>query len=72
MVNIIVNMDITGLLTNLSCSVSSDNSCFFLATVQAYFRLEKPVSDLVPNIARLEYDIYGEIGVPSTKVCIIC
>nr|GLL45594.1 uncharacterized protein LOC109169212 [Ipomoea trifida] len=41
------------------------------STVQAYFRLEKPVSDLVPNIARLEYDIYGEIGVPSTKVAIL-
>ncbi|XP_019173610.1 PREDICTED: uncharacterized protein LOC109169212 [Ipomoea nil] len=41
------------------------------STVQAYFMLEKPVSDLVPNIARLEYDIYGEIGVPSTKVAIL-
>uniref|UniRef100_A0A5B7AB96 Putative mastermind-like domain-containing protein 1 isoform X1 n=1 Tax=Davidia involucrata TaxID=16924 RepID=A0A5B7AB96_DAVIN len=41
------------------------------ATVQAYFRLQKPVSVLVPRIARLEYDIYGEIGVPFTKVAIL-
>ncbi|KAL0293750.1 UNVERIFIED_CONTAM: hypothetical protein Scaly_2577100 [Sesamum calycinum] len=38
------------------------------ATVQAYFRLQKPVSKLVPFIARLEYDLNGEIGVPSAKV----
>ncbi|CAL8998055.1 unnamed protein product [Prunus brigantina] len=41
------------------------------ATVQAYFRLEKPVMDLVPHIRRLEYDINGEIGVPGTKVAIL-
>ncbi|XP_068307173.1 uncharacterized protein [Pyrus communis] len=41
------------------------------ATVQAYFRLEKPVTDLVPHIGRLEYDINGEIGVPGTKVAIL-
>ncbi|CAK9151175.1 unnamed protein product [Ilex paraguariensis] len=41
------------------------------ATVQAYFRLQKPVSLLIPRMARLEYDIYGEIGVPSTKVAIL-
>ncbi|KAM2274903.1 hypothetical protein ACFX1S_044649 [Malus domestica] len=41
------------------------------ATVQAYFRLEKPVMDLVPRIRRLEYDINGEIGVPGTKVAIL-
>ncbi|GMP39241.1 hypothetical protein CsSME_00010160 [Camellia sinensis var. sinensis] len=41
------------------------------ATVQAYFRLEKPVSVLVPHIGRLEYDIYSEIGVPGTKVAIL-
>ncbi|KAA8536532.1 hypothetical protein F0562_029010 [Nyssa sinensis] len=41
------------------------------ATIQAYFRLQKPVSVLVPHIARLEYDIYGEIGVPFTKVAIL-
>ncbi|KAA8545533.1 hypothetical protein F0562_020317 [Nyssa sinensis] len=29
------------------------------------------VSVLVPHIARLEYDIYGEIGVPFTKVAIL-
>ncbi|XP_071736881.1 uncharacterized protein [Rutidosis leptorrhynchoides] len=37
------------------------------AIVQAYFRLEKPVSFLIPKIKRLEYDINGEIGVPGTQ-----
>ncbi|KAK9077095.1 hypothetical protein SSX86_005431 [Deinandra increscens subsp. villosa] len=41
------------------------------ATVQAYFRLEKPVSFLIPKIARLEYDINGEIGVPGTQVALL-
>ncbi|XP_048439270.1 inverted formin-2-like [Pyrus x bretschneideri] len=41
------------------------------ATVQAYFRLEKPVTDLVPHIQRLEYDINAEIGVPGAKVAIL-
>nr|GEY27483.1 flocculation protein FLO11-like [Tanacetum cinerariifolium] len=37
------------------------------ATVQAYFRLEKPVTYLVHQISRLEYDINDEIGVPGTQ-----
>lgn len=41
------------------------------ATVQSYFRLYKPVSQLVPHIGKLEYDIYGEVGVPDTKVAIL-
>ncbi|KAK9286945.1 hypothetical protein L1049_015353 [Liquidambar formosana] len=41
------------------------------AKVHVYFRLQKPVSLLVPHIGRLEYDIYGEIGVPDTKVAIL-
>ncbi|KAL9451406.1 hypothetical protein AB3S75_013049 [Citrus x aurantiifolia] len=41
------------------------------ASVQASFRLQKPVSELVPRIGRLEYDIYGEIGVPDTKVAVL-
>ncbi|GFQ04687.1 hypothetical protein PHJA_002612700 [Phtheirospermum japonicum] len=41
------------------------------ATVQSYFKLEKPVSELVPYIARLEYDINDEIGVPSSKVAVL-
>ncbi|XP_076959260.1 uncharacterized protein LOC143635269 [Bidens hawaiensis] len=41
------------------------------ATVQAYFQLEKPVSFLIPQIARLEYDINDEIGVPGTQVAIL-
>ncbi|KAH7518186.1 hypothetical protein FEM48_Zijuj09G0144900 [Ziziphus jujuba var. spinosa] len=39
--------------------------------VQAYFTLEKPVSELVPHIGRLEYDINAEIGVPDTKVAVL-
>ncbi|KAJ4842125.1 hypothetical protein Tsubulata_048387, partial [Turnera subulata] len=38
------------------------------ATVQAYFRLQKPVSQLVKQIERLEYDIFSEISIPYTKV----
>ncbi|KAE9591883.1 hypothetical protein Lalb_Chr20g0123421 [Lupinus albus] len=41
------------------------------ATVQASFRLEKPVSQLIPYIERLEYDIFGEIGLPHTKVAVL-
>lgn len=41
------------------------------ATVQAYFRLEKPVSYLIPQISRLEYDINDEIGAPGTQVAIL-
>ncbi|XP_028775483.1 uncharacterized protein LOC114732362 isoform X1 [Neltuma alba] len=41
------------------------------ATVQASFKLEKPVSQLIPYIKRLEYDIYSEIGVPNTEVAIL-
>ncbi|CAN4108078.1 unnamed protein product [Withania somnifera] len=41
------------------------------ATTQAYFRLEKPVSDVVPHIARLEYDISEEIAIPYMKVSIL-
>ncbi|XP_030513241.2 uncharacterized protein LOC115727209 [Rhodamnia argentea] len=41
------------------------------ATVQVSFRLEKPVSEIVMRIGRLEYDIYSEIGVPDTKVAVL-
>ncbi|KAI8542465.1 hypothetical protein RHMOL_Rhmol08G0139700 [Rhododendron molle] len=41
------------------------------ATVQGSFRLQKSVSMLIPQIGRLEYDIYSEIGVPYTKVAIL-
>ncbi|GMN58901.1 hypothetical protein TIFTF001_027999 [Ficus carica] len=43
----------------------------FIAPVQAYFVLEKPVSHLVPCIGRLEYDITVEIGVPDMKVSVL-
>ncbi|XP_055816250.1 uncharacterized protein LOC129885834 [Solanum dulcamara] len=41
------------------------------ATTQAYFRLEKPISDIVPHIARLEYDILEEIAIPNMKVSVL-
>lgn len=41
------------------------------ATVQAYFRLQKPVSVLIPILRKLEYDINEEIGVPSMKVAVL-
>ncbi|XP_061337144.1 uncharacterized protein LOC133284173 [Gastrolobium bilobum] len=41
------------------------------ATVQTSFRLEKPVSQLIPYIERLEYEIYSEIALPNTKVAIL-
>ncbi|KAF4348485.1 hypothetical protein CsatB_015113 [Cannabis sativa] len=41
------------------------------ASAKAYFILEKPVSELVPHVGQLEYDINAEIGVPDTKVAIL-
>ncbi|XP_052484735.1 uncharacterized protein LOC105795470 isoform X2 [Gossypium raimondii] len=41
------------------------------APVHACFTLQKPVSELVDHIQKLEYDIYEEIGVPETKVAIL-
>lgn len=41
------------------------------ATIQASFRLEKPVSQLIPYIDTLAYDIYGEIALPNTEVAIL-
>ncbi|KAK7331634.1 hypothetical protein VNO80_28371 [Phaseolus coccineus] len=41
------------------------------AAVQTSFRLEKPVSQLIPYVKTLEYDIYGEIALPNTKVAIL-
>ncbi|XP_065872839.1 uncharacterized protein [Euphorbia lathyris] len=41
------------------------------ASVQVYFRLQKPVSELLPSLERLEYDINGEVGVPNAKVAIL-
>ncbi|RYR35575.1 hypothetical protein Ahy_A10g050715 isoform D [Arachis hypogaea] len=38
------------------------------AFLQASFRMDRPISELLPYVERLEYDIYGEIGLPNTKV----
>ncbi|XP_041014755.1 uncharacterized protein LOC121257676 isoform X2 [Juglans microcarpa x Juglans regia] len=53
------------------CGFDAKDAIKLGATVQAYFRLDKPVTKLAPHIRRLEYDIYGEIGVPGIKVAII-
>ncbi|XP_011651267.1 uncharacterized protein LOC101222031 isoform X1 [Cucumis sativus] len=41
------------------------------ATVQVYFVLEKPVTELLPHIKRLEFDINGELDIPNVKVSIL-
>ncbi|KAI0498115.1 hypothetical protein KFK09_021356 [Dendrobium nobile] len=41
------------------------------ADVVASFRLQKPISLLNANIAKLQFDIFNEIGVPNTTVAII-
>ncbi|KAL1059625.1 hypothetical protein V6Z11_1Z022300 [Gossypium hirsutum] len=41
------------------------------ASVRAYFKLQKPVSELVQYVEKLEYDIYEEIGMPATKVVVL-
>ncbi|KAJ8505631.1 hypothetical protein OPV22_006517 [Ensete ventricosum] len=41
------------------------------AEIQASFILQKPISQLAADAARLEYDIFEEIGIPYTKVSII-
>ncbi|KAI9110519.1 hypothetical protein K1719_018385 [Acacia pycnantha] len=59
------------LLTDKMCinniAISQKNH----TTVQASFTLEKPVSELIPYIKKLEYDIYSEIGVPNTEVAVL-
>lgn len=41
------------------------------ADVVASFRLQKPISRLNANLAKLQYEIFNEIGVPSTTVAVI-
>ncbi|XP_020600201.1 uncharacterized protein LOC110039471 [Phalaenopsis equestris] len=41
------------------------------ADVVASFRLQKPFSLLNSTVAKLQYDIFNEIGVPNTSVAII-
>ncbi|WOL06577.1 hypothetical protein Cni_G15311 [Canna indica] len=41
------------------------------AEIQASFILETPISELASGAARLEYEIFEEIGVPNSKVSII-
>ncbi|URE04782.1 hypothetical protein MUK42_20485 [Musa troglodytarum] len=38
------------------------------AEIQASFILQKPISQLAADAARLEYDIFEEIGIPNTKI----
>lgn len=55
-------------LRSIKTGFDAKDSIKLGATVQACFKLQKPVSLLIPHIRRLEYDISGEIGVPYTKV----
>ncbi|KAL9249251.1 hypothetical protein AKJ16_DCAP01331 [Drosera capensis] len=41
------------------------------ATVQASFKLVKPVLQLIPHIEQLEDELSGEVGVPFTKISIL-
>ncbi|PKU64884.1 uncharacterized protein LOC110102923 [Dendrobium catenatum] len=41
------------------------------ADVVASFKLQKPVALLNANVAKLQYDIFAEIGVPNTTVAVI-
>ncbi|KAJ8768203.1 hypothetical protein K2173_021143 [Erythroxylum novogranatense] len=52
-------------------SFDAKDSIKLSASVQSSFKLQKPVSQLVPHIGELEYDIYEEIGVPYSKVAIL-
>ncbi|CAA2972831.1 Hypothetical predicted protein [Olea europaea subsp. europaea] len=58
-------------LRNGKIGFDAKNSIKLSATVQAYFTLCRPVSELVPYISRLEYDINEEIGVLSSKVVVL-
>lgn len=49
----------------------SEDSDAASAEIQASFILQKPLSVLTLNAKRLEYNIFGEIGVPNAKVSII-
>ncbi|RRT49526.1 hypothetical protein B296_00052344 [Ensete ventricosum] len=42
--------------------------CFISAEIQASLVLQKPISLLATNAARLENDIFEELGIPNTKV----
>ncbi|KAG5025854.1 hypothetical protein AAZX31_08G182900 [Glycine max] len=41
------------------------------ASVQTSFRLEKPVSQLIPYIETLEHDMHDEIALPNTEVALL-
>lgn len=43
----------------------------FSASVQTSFRLEKPVSQLIPYIETLEHDMHDEIALPNTEVLVL-
>ncbi|GAB4847826.1 hypothetical protein Ancab_026887 [Ancistrocladus abbreviatus] len=41
------------------------------ATVKAYFRLQKPVAQLIAYVDQLEDELFEEVGVPDTKVVVL-
>lgn len=58
----------TSLLLILLNEVFHTDKFFLPAYVVASFKVQKPVSLLNANIAKLQYDIFEEIGVPNSSV----
>ncbi|KAK4769416.1 hypothetical protein SAY86_027566 [Trapa natans] len=58
-------------LRSKSLGFEAKDSVKLSATVQASFKLKKPVSELITRIGRLEYELYGEIGAPGSKVAVL-
>lgn len=48
-----------------------DHDPLYGADAVASFRVQKPFSLLNANVAKLQYDIFNEIGVPNTTVAVI-
>ncbi|CAH9081724.1 unnamed protein product [Cuscuta epithymum] len=57
--------------SNHRSGFDAKDSTILSSSVQASFQLDKAVSDITPYIDRLEYNIFGEIGVPFTKVAVL-
>ncbi|PKA61774.1 hypothetical protein AXF42_Ash008605 [Apostasia shenzhenica] len=48
-----------------------DPAAEYGADIVASFRLQKPISIVHANVAKLQYDIFDEIGVPNTIVAVL-
>ncbi|KAG0496057.1 hypothetical protein HPP92_000748 [Vanilla planifolia] len=54
-----------------SASGGADLGSQYDVDVMASFILQKPISVLDANVAKLQYDIFDEIGVPNTTILIV-